>query len=1244
MNNQKAVVVLLQECKQILDQLLLEASDVSEVDKSEDQRCRASLPSELRTLIQEAKEMKWPFVPEKWQYKQAVGPEDKTNLQDVIGAGLQPLLAALRASILARDGTTAAAIVFLSDRLLYGLDASRPLLQVAQGLHRLQPAAPVAPQLVIRQARVSINAGKLLKAEYILGSLISNNGATGTWLYRNESDKVLVQAVCIQIRGQILQKLGMWYEAAELTWASIVGYLTLPQPDKKGISTSLGTLADIFVSMSKKDYEKFKNNPQINLSLLKEFAHHLLSAAEACKLAAAFSPYTPLFVLTAVNIRGTCLLSYSSSNDCPPEMKNFYLCEAKEAFEIGLLTKRCDEPVAGKQELHSFLRAAFGLTTVHRRLYGEAEAVQAASQLCREAMGKLYTFGTSSRSLEREALSQDIMSIITQVKDRLQVQSFSKLDDKSYVPEGFKCGLDKPLLHGQVDFQKILQTYSQHHTSVCEVFESTCGNNKNKQKYTETGVCITALKTETKNIDTVSTTEDKPRFQKGLGISSSQMAKNGQERLGRVGRRNWTHSAAFRVSLDQDAEAEAEAPDHSDAGGAVLNKSLSDSQSSSSWSKLSKFSSSASWEEVNDHAADRSARKEPSKEHLVDTQCSTALSEELEVNGESRDVHSLSSQLQSVSLHVTSKDDNLESSQNQPHKHMPLTAFPPHSTTGTFLASGAGRLEGAPEGMQEVRNMGSRNTSAHSRPSFAPASSSSSDSGWPKNMATYPSIQEEETFEIIDQFPEINCNAKDRYGEEKGGEIKRGTSPTFKDNPSWVDPEGETAEREEDMPLDSHMIMDDPLGKSPLMAGFTPHWPVQNPDSGESGGSVRELGIDPDASTVDEEGQLLDSTDVHPTSGRGSHRLGALRQPHGQGAETPNCSVSSNIPFPVLGEDCTTTEEGKEPGHVLNCSQNSNSSSVWWLKSPVFSSGSSEGENPWFFLNSSGSSFVSLPGMMRQEILEARTLQPEDFEKLLAGVRHDWLFQRLENTGVFKPSQLHQVHNALLLKYSKNSELWTAQETAVYLGDYLNVKKKGRQRNAFWVHYLHQEETLGRYVGKEYKDPKGLWHHFIDVERQMTAQHYVTEFNKRLYEQNIPTQIFYLPSTILLILEDKTIKGCVSVEPYMLGEFVKLSNNTKVVKTEYKATEYGLAYGHFSYEFSNHRDVVVDLQGWVTGNGKGLIYLTDPQIHSVGQKDITTNFGKRGIFYFFNNQHVECNEICHRLSLTRPSTEKLNKS
>ena len=67
------------------------------------------------------------------------------------------------------------------------------------------------------------------------------------------------------------------------------------------------------------------------------------------------------------------------------------------------------------------------------------------------------------------------------------------------------------------------------------------------------------------------------------------------------------------------------------------------------------------------------------------------------------------------------------------------------------------------------------------------------------------------------------------------------------------------------------------------------------------------------------------------------------------------------------------------------------------------------------------------------------------------------------------------------------------------------------------MHFLLWLFCIHRYVGKEYKEQKGLWHHFTDVERQMTAQHYVTEFNKRLYEQKIHTQIFYIPSSVLLV-------------------------------------------------------------------------------------------------------------------------------
>lgn len=63
------------------------------------------------------------------------------------------------------------------------------------------------------------------------------------------------------------------------------------------------------------------------------------------------------------------------------------------------------------------------------------------------------------------------------------------------------------------------------------------------------------------------------------------------------------------------------------------------------------------------------------------------------------------------------------------------------------------------------------------------------------------------------------------------------------------------------------------------------------------------------------------------------------------------------------------------------------------------------------------------------------------------------------------------------------------------------------------------------------------------------------------------------------ILERGRIETCLSAEPYMSGDFSKLTNNTKRTKTEHAATKYGIAFGHFTYEFSNHEEVVVDLQG-----------------------------------------------------------------
>lgn len=52
-----------------------------------------------------------------------------------------------------------------------------------------------------------------------------------------------------------------------------------------------------------------------------------------------------------------------------------------------------------------------------------------------------------------------------------------------------------------------------------------------------------------------------------------------------------------------------------------------------------------------------------------------------------------------------------------------------------------------------------------------------------------------------------------------------------------------------------------------------------------------------------------------------------------------------------------------------------------------------------------------------------------------------------------------------------------------------------------------------------------------------------------------------------------------TVEPFMLGEFVKLTNNTGKKDRSFQATDYGLAFGHFTYLLSSYQEVVVDLQG-----------------------------------------------------------------
>ncbi|KAM4051622.1 alpha-protein kinase 1 isoform 1-T2 [Anomaloglossus baeobatrachus] len=1317
MNNQE-VVALLQECKQMLQVLTSEVSEPSEEEKNDYQQCEASLPDNLRILIQEAKEMKWPFVPERWQYKQAVGPEDKTNLQDLINPRLRDLLVILKACIRVHDSCTAAAVVFLIDRFLYWADASTRLLSVAKVLHKIWPSTPIAPQVVIRQARISVNSGKLLKAEYILSSLISNNGATGTWNYSKESDRLLVQSVCIQIRGQILQKLGMWYEAAELIWTSIVGFFELPIPDKKGIATSLGILADIFISMSEDDYQRFKNSTHVGLTLLEEHQHRLLSAAEACKLAATFSLYTPLFVLTNLNIRGTCLLSYSLSKMCPIEKRSFYLSEARESFHVGLLTKKRGDQVISKQELHSFVKAAFCLVNVHKWLESKSPINEDVSQLCREAMDKLAKYNILPDKRDKVDLSIDIMSLVSSIKEHLDVQPFQNAEDNCYVPDSYKDCVTKNLFTGKVSFTKSLDVYSHHHNSVCEVFDVTCKQHVTAEGL-RSGACVTALKTS----DTVSTIDDTFSHTEGKSDGSDETSAR-RKKLVRSNALYHSDSSRGKLSESRNSSHSLRLSNSSFSWEFIPQQKEKEENINNVEKGVSMCSSDNLAENIHgdDKNLDRNFKElsvQETENSHKQSDCASymqpkdSFSNVLSNTGPKTDRNfSKPAVTKNLVADVSPTADTAQSSGDEGFEFVELisqsSSLPNVSETGVVGGTHCVSQRGLTDELQP--NMADFTTATldtvddmyfgiNTSPSFGNAGSTvmhgvdvqaetedTTDKLLPeicKNKLIYTNPSSLGSYTLIQG---IDIQAETEDGTDNS--IHK-TNLTHLDPPSCfedhividgIDIKAETEDITDNGVTNDIVERTFPLGdegesETKDNTNDTP-FEISNNNANSpvlsSGNTVQRLvhGIDIETETKDTaddahneislpSGRRSTIGNYASDSGSEDKLLGTaekleLQFLHRQGSvetstdrtslarQNSRLSLSSSRSRHAQSvaniDPCESTEEGDKSSLGFSSSHGSSS----WSKISHFSGSFSESNS---FLSSSASSFGMLPGLNAEQIQKDRSLDNTDYEELLSGVNHSWLLKRLENTGVFDFNHSQRTQNALLLKFSKKSGLWTAQETVVHIGDDVDVKKQGKQRKAFWIHFLHQDETLGRYIGKAYKKTKKLLYHFCDVERQMTAQYYVTEFNKRLYELNIPTQIFYVPSAVLLIMEGRSIKECISVEPYILGDFVKLTNNTKIVKTEYEATKYGLALGHFAYEYFS--DIVVDLQGWVTGSEKGeaIIYLTDPQIHSVSNTPGAThiNFGKYGIYMFFTYQHKECNDICEKLSLTRPKDEMLAK-
>ena len=237
-----------------------------------------------------------------------------------------------------------------------------------------------------------------------------------------------------------------------------------------------------------------------------------------------------------------------------------------------------------------------------------------------------------------------------------------------------------------------------------------------------------------------------------------------------------------------------------------------------------------------------------------------------------------------------------------------------------------------------------------------------------------------------------------------------------------------------------------------------------------------------------------------------------------------------------------------------------------------------------------------------------------------------WLDETLEVEG-FCPDMVVQSANSL-------NEMMNADENIKLSVTQLTIRARSKpfaEGSVRVASYARTAASTSKFVVKSFKDDgKMLAHLAEDMRIQALCKAFALEFNGLL---KIEPPIDFIVTTCLQSkAKVGSDGGCLSLEPFIDGEYIKYNNNSMFVKEDSldehdPFNQIAQAFSHFTFERSWGHFLVNDLQG--VGH-----LLTDPAIQTLDHerfKLAETNLYEEGFKFFFVAH--ECNSICRKLEL-----------